>query len=110
MLTIDELEAVIRAIGDVDPRGAVERVLYRVAAMTGMRQGELPGLRWQDVDWLVAKVRVRQSFVRGEFGKPKSKRSSRGVPLALRVAAELESCTGGRPIRSTETSSSPIPR
>ncbi len=89
-LTLDELEAVIRAIPDDDPRGAVERVLYRVAAMTGMRQGELLGLRWQDVDWLVAKVRVRQSFVRGEFGKPKSKRSSRGVPLAMRVASELE--------------------
>ncbi len=90
-LTLDELDAVIRAIDDADLRGPVERVLYRVAAMTGMRQGELLGLRWQDVDWLVAKVRVRQSFVRGEFGKPKSKRSSRGVPLAMRVAAELES-------------------
>jgi integrase len=68
----------------------IDPPLFLMAAMTGMRQGELLALRWQDVDWLVQKVRVRQSFVRGEFGAPKSKRSSRGVPLALRVAAALE--------------------
>jgi integrase len=33
---------------------------------------------------------LRQSYVRGEFGRPKSKRSSRSVPLADRVAAELD--------------------
>jgi integrase len=35
-------------------------------------------------------VRVRQNHVRGEFGTPKSKRSSRSVPLADRLAGELE--------------------
>ena len=35
-------------------------------------------------------MRVRRSFSRGEFGTPKSRRSSRAVPLADRVAAELE--------------------
>ena len=33
---------------------------------------------------------MRRNFVRGEFGTPKSKRSSRSVPLASRVATELE--------------------
>lgn len=33
---------------------------------------------------------MRRNFVRGEFGTPKSKRSTRSVPLATRVAAELE--------------------
>jgi integrase len=59
-------------------------------AMTGLRQGELFALRWMDIDWLARKVRVRRSFVRGSFGTPKSKRSSRAVPLADRVARELE--------------------
>jgi integrase len=58
--------------------------------MTGLRQGEPPALRWRDVDWPAARVRVRQSYVRSEFGKPKSKRSSRSVPLADRLAGELE--------------------
>ena len=35
-------------------------------------------------------IRVRRNFVRGEFGTPKSKRSTRSVPLATRVATELE--------------------
>jgi integrase len=84
-----ELEALLRAVPD-DPLGGVDRVLYLVAAMTGLRQGELLALRWRDVDWVAARVRVRRSFVRGEFGAPKSRRATRSVPLAERVAQELE--------------------
>jgi integrase len=73
-----------------NPWAVAERPLYLMAAMTGMRKGELLALRWRDVDWTAEKVRVRQSYVRGQFGTPKSKRSSRGVPLALRLATELE--------------------
>jgi integrase len=68
----------------------IERVLYLIAAMTGLRQGELLALRWMDVDWIALKIRVRQNFVRGEYGTPKSKRSSRAVPMADLVAQELE--------------------
>jgi integrase len=64
--------------------------MWLTAAMTGLRQGELLALRWRDVDWLAGRLRVRRSFVRGEFGTPKSHRSSRSVPLADRVAAELD--------------------
>ncbi len=45
--------------------------------MTGLRAGELVALRWRDVDWVVARVRVRQNYVLGEFGTPKSRRSTR---------------------------------
>jgi integrase len=84
-----ELEAVLRAVPD-DARGPTERALYLTAAMTGLRQGELIGLRWSDVDWPARRVRVRRNFVRGEYGTPKSKRSSRAVPLADRVAGQLD--------------------
>jgi integrase len=60
------------------------------AAMTGMRQGELVGLRWQDVDWTASKIRVRQSYVRGQFGSPKTRRSTRTIPMGDTLAAELE--------------------
>ena len=140
-LTVDELEAVLRAIPDHDPKGkltweqvravrastasnralarelgvsdslisrirrgliwtdeasidnlyaAIDRTLILTAALTGGRQGELLALRWQDVDWLVQKARIRRAYVRGQFGTPKSKRSSRGVPLAMRVAGALD--------------------
>ena len=84
-----ELDALIAAVPD-DARGPMERSLYIGAAMTGLRQGELLGLRWRDIDWSAGRVRVRQSYVRGEFGTPKSKRSSRSVPLADRVAGEFD--------------------
>jgi integrase len=76
--------------GPADLLSVVERVLYLTAAMTGMRQGELLALRWMDVDWIAHRVRVRRNFVRGKFGTPKSKRSSRSIPLADDVARELE--------------------
>src|SRR5687768_15011092 len=58
--------------------------------MTGLRQGELAGLRWRDVDWAARLVRVRRSYSRGQWTTPKSRRSSRAVPMADRVATELE--------------------
>ena len=84
-----ELEALLVAVPN-DERGRTEQTLYLTAAMTGLRQGELLGLRWRDVDWPAGRVRVRQSYVRGEFGSPKSRRSSRSVPLADRVAGALD--------------------
>jgi len=84
-----ELEALLRSV-PADALGTTERPLYLVAAMTGLRQGELLALRWRDVDWGAGKVRVRRSYVRGELGTPKSRRGTRSVPLADRVAGELE--------------------
>jgi integrase len=84
-----ELDAVLAAV-PADDVGRVERVLYLAAAMSGMRQGELLALRWNDVDWAARRVRVRRNLVRGEFGTPKSKRSSRSVPLADILGGELD--------------------
>jgi integrase len=85
----EEVETLLRGVPD-DDLGGVERRMYLMAAMTGMRQGELLALRWRDIDWPAHRVRIRRSFVRGEFGTPKSKRSSRSVPLADRLAGELD--------------------
>jgi integrase len=87
----DELEALLRAVDqDAEPFGRTDRALFLTAAMTGLRQGELLALRWRDIDWKAGKVRVRQNHVRGHWGTPKSRRGSRSVPLADRVAGELD--------------------
>jgi integrase len=88
-LTLDEVEAVIREVPD-DVLGPTDRVLYLAAAMTGARQGELVALRWRDIDWAAAKVRIRRKRYRGQAGRPKSRRGSRSIPLADRLARELE--------------------
>jgi integrase len=89
-LSRGDLERLLRDGVPSDEWGSLERTLYLTAAMTGLRQGELIGLRWRDVDWLGQRIRVRQAYVRGEFKAPKSRRGVRAVPLAIRVAGELE--------------------
>jgi integrase len=64
--------------------------MYRTAAMTGLRLGELLALRWLDVDWAASRIRVRQNYVMGQFGTPKSRRSTRSVPMADEVGGTLE--------------------
>jgi integrase len=113
-LTVPELDAVLRAIPDeivirepnptrrgrpgpappppADVLGPVLRVLVLAAAMTGLRQSELLGLRWRDVDWIAQRIRVRNTYVRGEHsGDGKSDLSTkRSVPMADRLARELD--------------------
>jgi integrase len=81
----EELEAVLRATDN-----PTDHALLLTAALTGMRQGELLALRWRDIDWAARRVRVRRNYVRGTWGTPKTRRGSRAVPLADRLAGELE--------------------
>lgn len=88
-LTLEEVDAVVRHARPGMYK-AIDRALFLTAAMTGLRKGELLALRWRDVDWTAARIRVRQNYVRGQFGTPKSKRSTRSVPMADEVGGELE--------------------
>jgi integrase len=88
-LDVDEVNALV-AMTQPGAYESIDRALYLTAAMTGLRQGELVALRWRDVDWPAARVRVRQSYVLEEFGTPKSKRSTRSVPMADAVGGALE--------------------
>ena len=87
----EELDAAIRAVPD-GTLGQMEPALYVTAAMTGLRQGELLALRWRDVDWVAARVRVADNFPRGRSDRIDSPKSHEGrsVPMADRVAGELE--------------------
>jgi integrase len=83
----------VRLAIDHAPAGvfqALDRAMWLTAAMTGLRKGELVALRWRDVDWAASRIRVRQNYVRGEFGSPKSRRSTRSVPMADAVGGELD--------------------
>jgi integrase len=86
----DEVEKLLSTSYPDDAFGRIEPTRYVTAAMTGLRQGELLGLRWRDVDLDARRVRVVSPFVRGEFGDPKSEGSGRSVPMAERVAVALQ--------------------
>jgi integrase len=85
----EELDKLVDGAYPDDAFGRIEPTLYLTAAMTGLRQGELLGLRWRDVDFDARRIRVVSPFVRGEFGDPKSAGSGRSVPMAERVAIAL---------------------
>lgn len=74
-------------------RGARNEALYIVAVHTGLRQGELLGLRWPDVDLDAGKLSVCRSLKVTEdgldFGSPKNKASRRSVPLNKTAVAAL---------------------
>jgi integrase len=85
-----ELDKLLATNYPDDAFGRIEPSIYLTAAMTGLRQGELIGLRWRDVDLSPRRARVVSPFVRGEFGDPKSEGSGRSIPLADRAASELK--------------------
>lgn len=66
--------------------------LYFLAVATGIREAELLGLRWQDVQLRLLTVRVAQTLhrLRGQFvmEEPKSPMSRRTLPLPT-AAAEI---------------------
>jgi integrase len=76
-------------------RGDRLEALYVLAVTTGMRRGELLGLKWLDVDLENATVSVRRTLTRTDNGKrialgdPKTKRSRRTIRLAPQAVEAL---------------------
>lgn len=65
------------------------RTMILTALRTGMRHGELIGLRWDDVDLVTGRITVRQNVVNGKIGTPKSGKP-REIPLGIEVRTALE--------------------
>jgi integrase len=59
--------------------------LFQVALLIGMRQGELLGLRWRDIDFENGRLTVRNSLLwyEGKFhlAEPKTQKGNRLIPL-----------------------------
>lgn len=66
--------------------------LYVLAATTGLRRGELLGLRWIDLEQ--SRLSVRQTLVsvayKAQFSEPKTKRSRRTIALDPATLAALK--------------------
>jgi integrase len=88
-LTFDEAERLIAGADDG------WRAMITVALRTGLRQGELLALRWEDVDLVAGRLMVRRAVARGVIGTPKSGKS-REVPLSK---AAIQALKGHRHLR-----------
>jgi integrase len=84
-------------------RGNDLEALYVLALTTGMRQGELLGLKWSDIDWPGQRLHIKRALVDVRGGgvaeqEPKTRSSRRGVPLTGLALDALKR----RRIRQTE--------
>ena len=62
--------------------------IFTVAAFTGLRRGELQGLRWEDYG--DGQLRVSRAIWEGHVNDPKTVRSKGAVPVIKHVAERLD--------------------
>lgn len=68
--------------------------LLHLALATGMRQMEILGLKWTDLDWVRQTLKVERQLVRPEVGKvmfvsPKTRAGKRSLPLGSKTIEVL---------------------
>ena len=66
-----------------------ERVLVFLDMVTGLRRGELAGLKWEDIDFQKQHLNVTRSFVDRHEGKCKTETSRKPVPMDEAVMNDL---------------------
>ena len=65
------------------------RTIVLLAAMTGLRIGEILALRWGRINLAAGTLRVEETCYYGRFGTPKTKASRRELPLSSVVVQAL---------------------
>lgn len=66
------------------------KTIVLLAACTGLRRGELFGLKWEDIDFEKKRLRIVRSIVFQEVGQPKTATSRRPVEMAPSVEVALK--------------------
>ena len=92
MLILDEYQ-VMQFLMAV--KGHRHEALYNLVIKTGIRQGELLGLKWSDVNWQKPNLRIQRAAyrVKGEgtiFTSPKTKSGRRTIPLGNETLQMLQ--------------------
>ncbi len=90
-LTDSQVRDLLRAV-----KGSRYEALYLLDVSTGLREGELLGLRWSDLDWTTRRLQVQRQLqrLRGGglvFSEPKSQAGKRAVVLSPIVVSRLRS-------------------
>jgi len=92
-LTAEQVKVLFEAA-----RGDRLEALYVLAVTTGLRQGELLGLKWDDIDLEVGTLQVRHTLTTAKGGPvlsaPKTKGSRRTVRLSQTALEALRSHPG----------------
>jgi integrase len=78
--------AEVKQIRDAIPEPA--RTVVLVAALSGLRKGEISGLRWED--YTGKELKVRRSVWNNTINEPKTKASGAAVPVMRQLADALD--------------------
>lgn len=84
ILTAEEFQSLVQSLP------ARERVLVLLVGSTGLRRGELIGLRWHDIDLEWRQANVTRSVWRNVEGESKTEASRKPVPLHPLLVEELK--------------------
>jgi integrase len=82
--TLEEVQRIIAAAAEP------HRTFYWLAAETGMRAGELCGLRVDDLDFEFGRLQIRQSVWHGRIQSPKTESSYRTLSLSSELVGHLK--------------------
>ena len=82
--------------------GLRERVLLFLDMATGLRRGELAGIKWGDIDFENLEIDVRRSVVDQVVGRCKTEASQKKMPLDEFTAQDLREWYGETPYRDPE--------
>ncbi len=86
-LNRDQARHLLKTAGESGDRF---EALYVLALHTGMRPGELLGLKWEDVDFGKGGLQLNRALAGKNFTAPKTKRSRRRIDLSAASIAALK--------------------
>ena len=85
ILTPEEIRGILGELSEP------ARTVTMLAAITGMRRGELFGLKWEDLDFDKRTIRIVRSLVDQMEGLPKTETSRKPLPMSDELAVALTS-------------------
>ena len=83
ILDVEEIQSIVRELG------LRERVLVFLDMASGLRRGELAGLKWQDFDFDQMDANIQRSIVDQVVGRCKTEASQKRNPLDEHTVADL---------------------
>lgn len=91
--SLTEAKAFLKALDDISAEYIFKRIPMEIMILTGLRQGEVCGLRWSDIDFERGVLRVRRNRLPAKGfvyeKEPKTKTSIRDVPMPENLIADL---------------------
>jgi integrase len=79
-------EEIISLLGASEGR---DKMLLTLAVVSGLREGEIIGLQWGDIDWDKNLISIRRTFLDGQFHEPKTDYAMRDVDMSDLLKEEL---------------------